>query len=49
MPLAFCLSKLACVIEGARYESMEELNQRLIKAEFVLLKEKEIAFYYGGK
>ncbi len=34
---------------GAKHLSVEELNQRLSKAEFVPLKDKEIAFYYGGK
>ncbi len=34
---------------GAKHLSLEELNQRLISAEFVPLKDKEIAFYYGGK
>ncbi|ACB52642.1 unknown [Crocosphaera subtropica ATCC 51142] len=34
---------------GAKHLSLEELNQRLISAEFIPLKDKEIAFYYGGK
>ena len=34
---------------GAKHLSIEELNQRLMEAEFVPLKDKEIAFYYGGK
>ncbi|MGK7940740.1 MAG: DUF4090 family protein [Crocosphaera sp.] len=34
---------------GAKHLSVEELNQRLKAAEFVPLKDKEIAFYYGGK
>lgn len=34
---------------GAKHLSLEELNQRLISAEFVPLKDKEVAFYYGGK
>jgi hypothetical protein len=28
---------------------LEELNQMLIDADFAPLKEKEIAFFYGGK
>ena len=34
---------------GAKHLPQEELNQMLIDAEFPLLKDKEIAFYYGGK
>ncbi len=34
---------------GAKHLPLEELNQRLISAEFPPLKDKEIAFYYGGK
>jgi hypothetical protein len=34
---------------GAKHISQEELNQMLIDAEFAPLKDKEIAFYYGGK
>ena len=34
---------------GAKHISQEELNQMLIEADFAPLKEKEIAFYYGGK
>ena len=34
---------------GAKHIAQEELNQMLLDAEFPPLKEKEIAFYYGGK
>ena len=34
---------------GAKHIPQEELNQMLIDADFAALKEKEIAFYYGGK
>ena len=34
---------------GAKHLSQGELNQMLLDAEFPALKEKEIAFYYGGK
>lgn len=34
---------------GAKHISQDELNQMLVAAEFAPLKEKEIAFYYGGK
>ncbi|NER28058.1 MAG: DUF4090 family protein [Symploca sp. SIO1C4] len=34
---------------GAKHITQEELNQMLIGADFVPLKEKEIAFYYGSK
>lgn len=34
---------------GAKHISQDELNQKLIAAEFAPLKDKEIAFYYGGK
>ena len=34
---------------GAKHIAQEELNQMLIDAEFPPLKDKEIAFYYGGK
>ncbi|NEN90885.1 MAG: DUF4090 family protein [Okeania sp. SIO3H1] len=34
---------------GAKHISQEELNQMLKDADFAPLKEKEIAFYYGGK
>jgi hypothetical protein len=34
---------------GAKHIPQESLNQMLIDAGFVPLKEKEIAFYYGGK
>ena len=34
---------------GAKHLSQKDLNQKLIEADFVPLKDKEIAFYYGGK
>ncbi|PMB18322.1 hypothetical protein CEN47_24605 [Fischerella thermalis CCMEE 5319] len=34
---------------GAKHIPQDELNQKLIDAGFVPLKEKEIAFFYGGK
>ncbi|MBD0267997.1 MAG: DUF4090 family protein [Cyanobacteria bacterium Co-bin8] len=34
---------------GAKHFPEDELNQMLQAADFVPLKEKEIAFYYGGK
>lgn len=34
---------------GAKHIPQDELNQMLIAADFAPLKEKEIAFYYGGK
>ena len=34
---------------GAKHISQDELNQMLTDADFPPLKEKEIAFYYGGK
>lgn len=34
---------------GAKHIPQSELNQMLLDAEFAPLKEKEIAFYYGGK
>jgi len=34
---------------GAKHISQEELNQMLIAADFAPLKDKEIAFFYGGK
>lgn len=34
---------------GTKHLSKEELNQMLQEADFVPLKEKEIAFYYGNK
>lgn len=34
---------------GAKHIAQEELNQMLLDADFAPLKEKEIAFYYGGK
>lgn len=34
---------------GAKHLSQAELNQMLLDAEFTPLKDKEIAFYYGGK
>ena len=34
---------------GAKHLAQEELNQKLIDADFPPLKEKEVAFYYGSK
>ncbi len=34
---------------GAKHLPLEELNQMLVNADFAPLKEKEVAFYYGGK
>jgi len=34
---------------GAKHLPQEELNQMLVAADFAPLKEKETAFYYGGK
>ena len=34
---------------GAKHLAQAELNQMLLDAEFPPLKDKEIAFYYGGK
>ena len=34
---------------GAKHVPQEELNQKLLDADFPPLKDKEIAFYYGGK
>lgn len=34
---------------GAKHLPLETLNQMLADADFAPLKEKEIAFYYGGK
>jgi hypothetical protein len=34
---------------GAKHISQAKLNQMLIDADFAPLKEKEVAFYYGGK
>ncbi|HEY9620405.1 MAG TPA: DUF4090 family protein [Crinalium sp.] len=34
---------------GAKHIPQDELNQLLIDADFAPLKEKEVAFYYGGK
>lgn len=34
---------------GAKHFGQEELNQKLVEAGFAPLKDKEIAFYYGGK
>lgn len=34
---------------GAKHVAQAELNQMLLNAEFPPLKDKEIAFYYGGK
>ncbi len=33
---------------GAKHFSTDDLNQMLLTAEFAPLKDKEIAFYYGG-
>jgi hypothetical protein len=34
---------------GAKHIAQDELNQMLLDADFPPLKDKEIAFYYGGK
>lgn len=34
---------------GAKHIGQDELNQKLVAAGFAPLKDKEIAFYYGGK
>jgi hypothetical protein len=34
---------------GAKHLGQDELNQMLLTAEFSPLKDKEVAFYYGGK
>jgi hypothetical protein len=34
---------------GAKHIPQAELNQMLLDAGFAPLKDKEIAFYYGGK
>ncbi|MGF1499368.1 MAG: DUF4090 family protein [Elainellaceae cyanobacterium] len=34
---------------GAKHIPQDDLNQMLLDADFAPLKEKEIAFYYGGK
>ncbi|MEO1127360.1 MAG: DUF4090 family protein [Cyanobacteria bacterium J06635_15] len=34
---------------GAKHIAQDDLNQKLLDAGFAPLKEKEIAFYYGGK
>ncbi len=34
---------------GAKHIPQEELNQMLIAADFAPLKDREIAFFYGGK
>lgn len=34
---------------GAKHIAQDDLNQMLLDADFAPLKEKEIAFYYGGK
>ncbi len=34
---------------GAKHLPQDDLNQMLIDANFAHLKEKEVAFYYGGK
>ncbi|UJB69351.1 DUF4090 family protein [Acaryochloris sp. 'Moss Beach'] len=34
---------------GAKHIAQAELNQMLLDADFAPLKDKEVAFYYGGK
>jgi len=34
---------------GAKHIAQDELNQKLVDAGWTGLKDKEIAFYYGGK
>jgi Protein of unknown function (DUF4090) len=34
---------------GAKHIAQDELDKMLIAADFAPLKEKEVAFYYGGK
>ncbi|QUY44581.1 DUF4090 family protein [Acaryochloris marina] len=34
---------------GAKHLAQAELNQMLLDADFAPLKDKEVAFYYGGK
>ncbi len=34
---------------GAKHLPQEELNRMLVEADFTPLKDKETAFYYGGK
>jgi hypothetical protein len=34
---------------GAKHIPLEQLNQQLVDAGFAPLKDKEIAFFYGGK
>jgi len=34
---------------GAKHIPLEELNQMLIDADFAPLKDKDVAFFYGGK
>ncbi len=34
---------------GAKHIAQDDLNQMLVAADFAPLKDKEIAFYYGGK
>jgi hypothetical protein len=34
---------------GAKHIAQDELNQMLAAADFAPLKEKEVAFFYGGK
>jgi hypothetical protein len=34
---------------GAKHIKLEELNQMLEAADFAPLKDKEVAFFYGGK
>jgi len=37
------------IVTGAKHIGQAELNQMLLDADFAPLKDKEIAFYYGGK
>ncbi|MBC6421221.1 MAG: DUF4090 family protein [Hormoscilla sp. SP5CHS1] len=37
------------IVTGAKHIGQGELNQMLLDADFAPLKDKEIAFYYGGK
>jgi len=34
---------------GAKHIAKDELNKMLVDADFAPLKDKEVAFYYGGK
>lgn len=34
---------------GAKHIAQADLNQKLLEAGFAPLKDKEVAFYYGGK